>query len=355
MSINHTYSHMLRTAATRQYRVAILGATGLVGRMAIQLLAERCFPVSALYLLASERSEGESLLFKDERLPVLNAADFNFSGVDFAIFSAGEALSRQYAPIATAAGCVVIDNTIAFRYDEDVPLIVPEVNLSALSLHTKRGIIANPNCSTIQLAVALKPLYDAVGITEVEVATYQSVSGAGTLGIQQLRGEMAATLQEAPIVLQAGPFPVEIACNVIPFIDSIEENGFSKEEMKLFWEMQKLFADPNLKTNATAVRVPVMQGHAEAVSIRTKVPLSVETAYELWQQAPGVYVFNNPKQYPTPRYQGEGTDLVQIGRVRQHLCTAQGLSFWVVADNLRKGAALNAVQIMEALSSFAQA
>jgi aspartate-semialdehyde dehydrogenase len=329
--------------------LAILGATGLVGKTAMRILEERNFPVDTLYPLASARSKGAEISFKGKSLTVLDVADFDFSQADIAIFSAGAEISMQYAPIAAKAGCVVIDNTSAFRYDDDIPLVVPEVNRTEIARYRQRYIIANPNCSTIQLVVALKPIYDAVGIEDIYFASYQSVSGAGKEGIDELLSQTQQFYTHDS--LEPSIFSTQIAFNVIPFIDVLSDDDFSKEEMKVVWETRKILGDNTLKINPTAVRVPVLYGHSEAVSLRTKCPISVAEAKVLLASAEGVCLMDDPKNssFPTPVFQGEGTNDVYVGRVRKNLCDDNGLSLWIVADNVRKGAALNAVQIAEGL------
>ncbi|MFT3741986.1 MAG: aspartate-semialdehyde dehydrogenase [Gammaproteobacteria bacterium] len=327
------------------YDIAILGATGVVGSAFISILEQREFPVGKLYPLASERSVGETIQFRDQTIPVLNAADFDFSQAQIGLFSPGAAVSAIYAPLAADAGCVVIDNTSQFRYDPDIPLVVPEVNPEAIADYRNRSIIANPNCSTIQLVVALKPIYDAVGIKRVNVATYQSVSGKGKAGIDALIHETAHLLNGQPVRPDA--FTAQIAFNVIPQIDEFQDNGYTREEMKILWETQKILGDSNIQVNATAVRVPVFYGHSEAVHIETEHKITADQARELLRAAPGILLLDEG-QYPTPAQETE-MDAVYVGRVREDISHPQGLNLWVVADNVRKGAALNAVQIAEIL------
>jgi aspartate-semialdehyde dehydrogenase len=333
----------------KEVNVAVLGATGLVGEAAIEILAERNFPVKKLFPLASSRSEGETVLFKNRPYLVENVANFDFSQVDIAIFSAGAGVSAEFAPKAAAAGCMVIDNTVQFRYDADIPLIVPEVNPHAIALAQQRRIIANPNCSTIQMAVALKPIYDAVGIKRINFVSYQSVSGAGRDGLEELAKQTAALLNGQKY--KPSTFPVQIAFNLIPQIDVFEDNGYTKEEMKVVWETRKIFEDDNIKINATAVRVPVFWGHSEAVTIETHKKLTAEATRELLQVAPGITLIDQhePKGYPTPVTHAAAKDNVFVGRIREDLSCETGLNLWIVADNVRKGAALNAVQIAELL------
>lgn len=328
------------------YNIAILGATGLVGETILSILEERQFPVGKLYPLASAQSAGSKIEFRGKKITVLDAATFDFSQAHIGLFSAGGSVSERYAPIAADAGCIVIDNTSHFRYEEDIPLVVPEVNAEAIEGYTNRNIIANPNCSTIQMVVALKPIYDAVGITRVNVATYQSVSGAGRKGINELEAQTTQLLRnQSP---QTEVWPVQIAFNVIPHIDALMENGYTREEMKMFWETQKIFGDPNIHVNATAVRVPVFFGHSEAVHIETRDKITAEQACQLLREAPGIILMDEDI-YPTPVQEGTGEDAVYVGRVREDISHPRGLNFWVVSDNVRKGAALNAVQIAELL------
>jgi aspartate-semialdehyde dehydrogenase len=335
----------------RQFRVAVVGATGLVGETMVSVLEERNFPVATLAALASERSLGRSVSFRGRHVPVQPLEKFDFTQCDLALFSAGAAVSRVHAPRAVAAGCLVIDNTSEFRYREDVPLVVPEVNPQALDQVGTSGIIANPNCSTIQLMVALKPLHDAAGIERIDVATYQSVSGAGREALEELaRQSIAALSGKGPIETQGGA--KQIAFNCIPHIDVFEDNGYTREEMKIVWESRKILNAPQLRVNATAVRVPVFYGHSEAVHIETRRPLSADAARELLRNAPGVTVLDERREggYPTAATEAANRDTVYVGRIREDLAPDRGLNLWVVADNVRKGAALNSVQIAEALA-----
>jgi aspartate-semialdehyde dehydrogenase len=334
---------------TKTYDIAILGATGLVGETIISILEEREFPVGKLYPLASERSAGEVIVFRNNSIQVTNAAQFDFSKVQVAFFSAGGEVSAHYAPIAAAAGCVVIDNTSQYRYDFDVPLVVPEVNPHAIAEYSNRNIIANPNCSTIQMMVALKPIHDAVGIARINVATYQSVSGAGKEGLEELVKQTANLLNGNAI--EPKVFAKQISFNLIPQIDKFEENGYTKEEMKMVWETQKILDDPEILVNATCVRVPVFYSHSEAVHIETHRKITAQEARTLLMNAPGVEVIDEPVVggYPTPVSEGAGHDAVYVGRIREDISHPCGLSLWVVSDNVRKGAALNAVQIAEIL------
>jgi aspartate-semialdehyde dehydrogenase len=333
----------------KEVNIAILGATGAVGEAALEILAKRKFPVKKLFALASQRSEGTTVMFQNKPHLVEDVADFDFSQVDVAIFSAGASVSEIYAPKAAAAGCIVIDNTAQFRYDDDIPLMVPEVNAHVLPQCRKRNIIANPNCSTIQMVVALKPIYDAVGITRINFASYQSVSGAGREGVQELAEQTAAMLTGRN--LKPKTFPLQIAFNLIPHIDVFEANGYTKEEMKVVWETQKIMEDKTIMVNPTAVRVPVFYGHSEAVHIETRDKITVEKAKELLSKAPGVMVVDEraAKGYPTPVTHAAEHDAVYVGRLREDISHPRGLDMWIVADNVRKGAALNAVQIAELL------
>jgi aspartate-semialdehyde dehydrogenase len=334
----------------RQFAVAIVGATGLVGETMIRVLEERAFPVSELHPLASNRSLGRSVTFHGRSYPVRELAGFDFAHCDFALFSAGAAVSREHAPRAVAAGCIVIDNTSEFRYRDEVPLIVPEVNLHALEGFPGRGIVANPNCSTIQLVVALKPLHDAAQLERVDVATYQSVSGAGRAALEELaRQSIAALSGKGLSEARGGAKP--IAFNCVPHIDVFQDNGYTREEMKIVWETRKILAAPALRVNATAVRVPVFYGHSEVVHVSTRAPLSAARARELLENAPGVTVLDEPRTggYPTAATEAANRDTVYVGRIREDLAPDRGLNLWIVADNVRKGAATNSVQIAEAL------
>ncbi|MEH6588243.1 MAG: aspartate-semialdehyde dehydrogenase [Halioglobus sp.] len=331
------------------YDVAVVGATGAVGEAMISILEERDFPVGNLYALASSRSAGKSIMFKGNTLKVTDLAEFDFSQVQIGLFSAGGSVSEKYAPIAAQAGCVVIDNTSHFRRDEDVPLIVPEVNIEALADYTRRGIIANPNCSTIQMLVALKPIYDAVGIERINVCTYQAVSGTGKEAIDELAGQTARLLngQQA----ECKVYPKQIAFNALPHIDTFQENGYTREEMKMVWETQKIFGDHSIQVNPTCVRVPVFFSHSEAVHIETVDKISAAQARELLMHAPGVQVMDEQVDggYPTAVTDSAGTDPVFVGRIREDISHPRGLDMWIVSDNVRKGAALNSVQIAESL------
>jgi len=333
------------------FNVAVVGATGLVGETMITVLEERDFPVRQLFALASERSLGKSVTFRGKRHDVGNLADFDFSQADIGLFSPGAEVSREYAPRAAAAGCVVIDNTSEFRYLEDVPLVVPEVNPHRIAQYGNRGIIANPNCSTIQMLVVLKPLHDAAGIRHINVATYQSVSGAGREAISELATQSAALLSgRGPV--KAGVIPAPIAFNCVPQIDRFEDNGYTREEMKMVWETRKILESPDIGVNPTAVRVPVFFGHSEAVHLTTHRELTAAAARKILAQAPGVTVMDErrPGGYPTAAVEAANRDTVYVGRIRDDMSSEHGLDLWIVADNVRKGAATNSVQIAEILA-----
>ena len=331
------------------YNVAIVGATGAVGEALLAILKERDFPVGELVPLASERSAGGQVAFGKREVTVLNLAGYDFNSIDLAFFSAGGAVSRVHAPRAAAAGAVVIDNTSEFRYQDDVPLVVSEVNPHAIAQYTKRGIIANPNCSTMQMLVALAPIHRAVGIERINVATYQAVSGAGRSGSEELARQTAALLNFQPV--EPKKFQAQIAFNVIPQIDDFQPNGYTREEMKMVWETHKILEDASIRVNPTAVRVPVFYGHSEAVHIETRDKITADAARELLKQAPGVVVVDErkPGSYPTPVSHAAAKDEVFVGRIREDISHPRGLDLWIVSDNIRKGAALNAVQIAELL------
>ena len=334
---------------SKTYDVAVVGATGAVGETMMQVLAERNFPVGNLYPLASERSAGNTIEFKGKEYTIENLADFDFSKVQIGLFSAGGSISAEYAPKAAAAGCVVIDNTSHFRYDDDIPLVVPEVNPHAIAEYKTRGIIANPNCSTIQMLVALKPIHDAVGIERINVATYQAVSGTGKEAIEELAQQTKALLNFEKV--EASVYPKQIAFNALPHIDVFQDNGYTKEEMKMVWETQKIFGDKSIKVNPTCVRIPVFFGHSEAVHIETKEKISAEKVRELLSQADGVVVLDDRKDggYPTAVTEASGKNETFVGRIREDISHPRGIDMWVVADNVRKGAATNSVQIAEVL------
>lgn len=336
------------------FDVAIVGATGAVGEVMREILEERDFPVGTLYLLASSRSAGQRLPFKGANIVVEDLASFDFSKVQIGLFSAGGSISAEFAPKAAAAGCVVIDNTSYFRRDADIPLVVPEVNGDRVMDYKERGIIANPNCSTIQMLVALKPIYDAVGIKRITVSTYQAVSGAGKRAVESLASQTARLLNAQPI--ETDPFPQQMAFNCLPYGWPMEDNGYTNEEMKMVWETQKIFEDESIEVNPTCVRVPVFYGHSEAVHIETREPVTAEKARELLGQADGVELIDDREtpDFPTAVRDAAGTDPVFVGRVRQDISSEKGLNLWIVSDNVRKGAALNSIQIAEVLIKHLQ-
>jgi aspartate-semialdehyde dehydrogenase len=335
---------------TTRYDVAVVGATGAVGEAMLAILSERKFPVGKLHALASERSVGKKVQFGNRELDVDDLANFDFSQVQIGLFSAGGSISEEFAPKAAAAGCVVIDNTSHFRYDDDIPLVVPEVNVDAIADYKTRGIIANPNCSTIQMVVALKPIYDAVGIERINVATYQAVSGAGRSAVEELVRQTATLLNGRPLEIEGDA--KQIAFNAVPHIDSFLDNRYTKEEMKMVWETRKIFSDDSILVNPTAVRIPAFYGHSEAVHIETRDKISAEAVCELLSNAPGVTLLDGQKtgEYPTAVTESSGTDPVYVGRVREDISHPRGINLWVVSDNIRKGAALNSVQIAEILA-----
>lgn len=330
----------------KSFRVAVVGATGAVGNLMVKVLEERSFPVAELKLLASARSVGKTLPFKGESVAVQELREDSFKGVEVALFSAGGSVSRKFGPIAAESGCIVIDNSSAFRMDPEVPLVVPEVNPQAVI--PRPGIIANPNCSTIQMVVALKPIYDAVGIRRIVVTTFQAVSGTGKRAIEELRQQVADLSAGKDITRQI--YPHQIAFNCFPHIGAFLENGFTEEEMKMVNETRKIFNDPDIAVCATTVRIPVYFGHSESVNIETRRPISVAEVRELLSRAEGVVVVDDPAQagYPVPIH-AEGRDETFVGRIRLDPSVENGLAMWVVADNIRKGAATNAVQIAELL------
>jgi len=329
-----------------EYNVAVVGATGLVGEAIISILEERNFPVENIVPLASARSVDKEVSYRDERIPIVELESFDFGGMDFCFFSAGADISSKFVSIATEHGAIAIDNTSAFRYEDDVPLVVPEVNADALASYTTRNIIANPNCSTIQLVVALAPIHKMARIKRINVATYQSASGAGRQSVELLNQQIEASLNGID-----GSWEQLFAFNVVPQIDAFQENSFTKEEMKLVWETQKILNDYDLLVNATAVRVPVRVGHAEAVNIETEISITPDQVKEILSQSQGIKVIDDASKnsYPTPRTHGDQTDDVFVGRIRKDHTLKNGINLWVVADNLRKGAALNSIQIAEVL------
>lgn len=335
---------------SKTYDVAVVGATGAVGETMLSILEERNFPVGQVYALASKNSVGKRISFKGGSLTVSDLAEFDFSKVQIGLFSAGGSVSAEYAPKAAAAGCVVVDNTSHFRYEDDIPLVVPEVNPDKIADYKNRGIIANPNCSTIQMLVALKPIHDAVGISRINVCTYQAVSGTGKKAIEELVQQTAQLLNFKPI--EAKVYPKQIAFNVLPQIDVFLDNGYTKEEMKMVWETQKILGDASIAVNATAVRVPVFYGHSEAVHIETRSKITAEAVRALLDKAPGVTVIDTRQSggYPTAVTDSAGQDQVCVGRIREDISHPMGINLWVVGDNVRKGAALNSVQIAELLA-----
>ncbi len=335
---------------SERFDIAVVGATGAVGEAMLGILAEREFPVGQVHALASARSVGRQVEFDGRSLDVGDLAEFDFETVRIALFSAGAKVSALYAPKAAASGCVVIDNTSQFRYDDDIPLVVPEVNEAAIGAYGARGIIANPNCSTIQMVVALKPIYDAVGIERINVATYQAVSGAGRQATEDLARQTAQLLNGRPLELDGETR--QIAFNAVPHIDVFLDNRYTKEEMKMVWETRKILGDDAIRVNATAVRVPVFYGHSEALHIETRDRISAAEACALLADAPGVKLVDGVTtgSYPTAVAEASGSDPVYVGRVREDISHPRGLNLWVVSDNVRKGAALNSVQIAEKLA-----
>ncbi|MDN3697897.1 MULTISPECIES: aspartate-semialdehyde dehydrogenase [Vibrio] len=331
---------------SQEFNIAILGATGAVGETIIEVLKDRKFPVGEIFLLASERSEGKSYRFNGKTISVQNVEEFDWSQAHIAFFSAGAEQSAKWAPVAADEGVVVIDNTSQYRYEYDVPLVVPEVNPEAIAEFRNRNIIANPNCSTIQMLVALKPIHDAVGLERINVSTYQSVSGAGKAGIDELAGQTAKLLNGHPADSEV--FSQQIAFNCVPQIDEFTENGYTREEMKMVWETQKIFNDSSITVNPTCVRVPVFYGHAESLHVETCSPIGAEQVTELLNATDGVEVYPD-LDFPTQVRDAGGKDHVMVGRIRNDISHHSGINLWVVADNVRKGAATNAVQIAEVL------
>jgi len=336
---------------TQPINIAVLGATGAVGEAIFKILQERQFPVGEIYALASAESAGERIDFNKKSIIVQDAENFDFRQAQVALFSAGGSVSEKFAPRATSLGCVVIDNTSQFRYDPDIPLVVPEVNAESIAQYKNKNIIANPNCSTIQMVVALKPIYDQVGIKRINVATYQAVSGSGRSGLKELAGQTAKLLNGVPVEPEF--YPKQIAFNVVPQIDVFLDNGYTREEMKMVWETQKIMNDESIMVNPTAVRVPVFYGHSEAIHVETRDKITAEAARVLLENAPGVTVVDDLETsgYPTPVAAVSDWDANQVfvGRIREDISCDKGLNLWVVSDNIRKGAALNAVQIAEIL------
>jgi aspartate-semialdehyde dehydrogenase len=335
---------------TRAFKVAVVGASGVVGETLIRVLEEREFPVAELFALASQRSLGKKVRFRGADVPVDDLELFDFRRAEIGFFCAGAAVSREHVPRASAAGCISIDNTSQFRLEPDVPLVVPEVNAALIGEYVNRGIIANPNCSTIQMVVALKPLHDVAGIERINVATYQAVSGAGRRAVEELAVQSAALLGgQGPVT--PGVIPRQIAFNCVPQIDEFTDNGYTREEMKLLWETRKILADPAIRVNATAVRVPVFFGHSQALHLETRLKITAEQARSLLSKAPGVEVMDErrPGGYPTAATEAANRDTVYVGRIREDISTDRGLNLWLVADNVRKGAATNSIQIAEIL------
>jgi len=341
----------MSNAVSNTFDVAVVGATGVVGETMISILEERDFPVRNLYPLASHRSAGSRVEFRGTQHTVGDLEEFDFSKAQIGLFSAGASVSARHAPRAGDAGCVVIDNSSQFRYEGDVPLVVPEVNPHAVESYTSRNIIANPNCSTIQMVVALQPIHAAAGIERINVATYQSVSGTGKEGIEELAGQTAALLNGQPV--DSAVYPKQIAFNALPHIDVFMANGYTKEEMKMVWETRKIMEDDSIRVNPTTVRIPVFYGHSEAVHIETREKLSADEAREILSAAPGVVVMDERAGggYPTAVTESAGSDAVFVGRIREDISCPRGLDMWVVSDNVRKGAALNSVQIAEMLAT----
>ena len=333
-----------------KFDIAVVGATGVVGEAMLEILAERKFPAGKVYALASERSIGKTAAFGNRELDVEDLADFDFSKVSIGLFSAGASISAEFAPQAAAAGVVVIDNTSQFRYDDDVPLVVPEVNPEAIADYRARGIIANPNCSTIQMVVALKPIYDAVGIERINVCTYQAVSGAGRSAVEDLVRQTTAMLNGRPVEISGNA--KQFAFNAIPHIDVFLDNRYTKEEMKMVWETRKILGDESILVNPTAVRIPAFFGHSEAVHLETREKISASAVADLLARSPGIVVIDGVEtgQYPTAVTDSAGNDPVFVGRIREDISHDRGINLWVVADNIRKGAALNSVQIAEILA-----
>ena len=333
-----------------QFDVAVVGATGVVGEAMLAILEEREFPVRNLYPLASHRSAGSSVRFNGATHTVRDLEDFDFTKAQIGLFSAGASVSAHHAPRAGDAGCIVVDNSSQFRYDDDVPLVVPEVNPHAIETYTNRNIIANPNCSTIQMVVALQPIHAAAGIERINVATYQSVSGTGKEAIEELAGQTADLLNGKQAETEV--YPKQIAFNALPHIDVFMDNGYTREEMKIVWETHKIMGDDSIRVNPTAVRIPVFYGHSEAVHIETREKLGADEAREILAAAPGVVVMDERADggYPTAVTESAGADAVFVGRIREDISCPNGLDMWVVSDNVRKGAALNSVQIAEMLA-----
>lgn len=334
---------------SKKFNVAVVGATGAVGETMLAILAERDFPAAKVHAIASHRSAGSRVLYGSKHLVVEDLESFDFDGIDIGLFSPGASVSAIYAPKAAASGCVVIDNTSQFRYDDDIPLVVPEVNPQAIAEYRNRNIIANPNCSTIQMLVALKPIDDAAGIERINVATYQAVSGTGKEAVEELAKQTADLLNGRPTENRV--YPKQIAFNCLPHIDTFQENGYTKEEMKVVWETRKILGREDIQVNPTCVRVPVFYGHSEAVHIETRAKLNAARVRDLLAEAPGIKVLDAHEDgaYPTAVTEGANSDPVFVGRIREDISHPRGINLWVVSDNVRKGAALNSVQIAEIL------
>ena len=334
---------------SNMFDVAVVGATGVVGETMLSILEERDFPVRNLYPLASRRSAGSRVQFKGTQFTVGDLEEFDFARAQIGLFSAGAAVSSRHAPRAADAGCVVVDNSSQFRYEHDIPLVVPEVNPHAVRRYANRNIVANPNCSTIQMVVALEPIHAAAGIERINVATYQSVSGTGKEGVEELAAQTAALLNGKEA--NASVYPKQIAFNALPHIDVFMDNGYTKEEMKMVWETRKIMEDDSIRVNPTTVRIPVFYGHSEAVHVETRKKLSADEAREILAGAPGVVVMDERADggYPTAVTESAGSDAVFVGRIREDISCRRGLDMWIVSDNVRKGAALNSVQIAETL------
>lgn len=333
------------------FNIAVVGATGLVGKTIIEILEQRNFPIKNLFLLASAKSVGETLLFNNKQINIDNLADFDFKAakVEIAFFSAGSDVSAKYVKLAAAAGCIVIDNTSHFRYEKNIPLIIPEVNPDDLELYSNTNIIANPNCATIQALLVLKPIHDLVGIEKIDFVTYQSVSGTGKSAIDELVNQTIDALNGR--VIEPKIYSKQIAFNILPQIDKFEDNGYTKEEMKMVWETHKILHDDSIKITVTAARVPTLYGHSVAIHIVTKKPIKANLVRTILSKIPYITVMDDPKNniYPTIIPDAVGSDKTSVGRIRNFLNDDNGLAMWVVADNIRKGAALNAVQISEML------
>ena len=332
-----------------RYNIAVVGATGIVGESLLTILDSRCFPINNIHAVASQKSKGVKVKFGDHLLTVEALDEFDFSNVDIAFFSAGGSISREYAPKAASQGCIVIDNTSEFRYVDNIPLIVPEVNPKDIDKYKETNIIANPNCSTIQMLVALKPLHDEFVIDNINVSTYQAVSGSGKDGVEELLQQSSSYIDQRSI--EKNVYPKQIAFNAIPFVDCFLDNDYTREEMKMVWETQKIL-DKSIKVNPTAVRVPVLVGHAESIYIETNKDINIDKAREVLRKFNGIKLIDDTESidFPTPFEHGHGTDDVYVGRIRKGLDKNNTLNLWVVADNVRKGAALNSIQIAEYLT-----